>query len=99
MELARGHHLLVLLHTHVERHVRSLGPSAERGEPEHRVLVALGHELAPRVLHEEGVARVRRVARLEGVHGVRALGLEGRAQLVHRQAVGVEAVAVLDAPE
>ena len=45
-------------------------------------------------LHEEGVAGVRGVARLEGVDDVGSLFDEGRLQLVHSQPVLVEAVVV-----
>ena len=38
-------HSLVLLHTHVQRHVVSLGPSSQRRQPQHRVLVSSLHEL------------------------------------------------------
>jgi hypothetical protein len=99
VQLARSHHLLVLLDAHVERHVGLLRPPAERREPQHGVLVAAVHQLAPRVLHQKGVASVRRVARLEGVHGVGALLFEGGAQLVRGEAVVVEAVAVRDLTE
>ena len=66
-QITCSHHLLVLVDTHVEGHVAGFGPSTEGGEPEDGVLEALGHEPLARVLHEEGVAGVRRVARLEGV--------------------------------
>eukprot|EP00965_Chrysotila_dentata_P155469 5136792-Pleurochrysis_carterae.AAC.1 len=99
VELARGHHLVVLLDAHVEGHVALLGPSPEGREPEHRVLVAALLQLGARVLHQKGVARVRRVARLEGVDDVGALLLEGRPQLVDGKAVAVEAVVVLNAAE
>ena len=99
VELARRHHLVVLLDAHVEGHVRRLGPATERREPQHGVLVPLGHQPLARVLHQEGVTGVRRVARLEGVDDVGALASERRLELVDSEAVLVKAVVVLDAAE
>mmetsp|Transcript_1546 Transcript_1546/g.2635 ORF Transcript_1546/g.2635 Transcript_1546/m.2635 type:complete len:613 (+) Transcript_1546:858-2696(+) len=87
---------VVLVDPHVERHVVVLGPASEGGEPEERLLVPHGLELAPGVLHEEGVARVSGVARLEGVNRVGAGVDEFLAQLGGGEAVLVESVVVLD---
>mmetsp|Transcript_28769 Transcript_28769/g.67857 ORF Transcript_28769/g.67857 Transcript_28769/m.67857 type:complete len:533 (-) Transcript_28769:1408-3006(-) len=99
VELARRHHLVVLLDADVQRHVGGLGPAAQRREPEHGVLVAARHQLAARVLHEEGVAGVRGVARLERIDHIGTLLDEGRLELVDGQPVLVEAIVVLDAAE
>mmetsp|Transcript_28112 Transcript_28112/g.89888 ORF Transcript_28112/g.89888 Transcript_28112/m.89888 type:complete len:1079 (+) Transcript_28112:175-3411(+) len=89
----------VLLHAHVQRHVVLLRPAAERREPEHGVLVALGEQLLAAVAHEVGVAGVRRVARLEGVDDVGAHARELLHELLLSEAVLVQAVVVADAAQ
>mmetsp|Transcript_25990 Transcript_25990/g.40891 ORF Transcript_25990/g.40891 Transcript_25990/m.40891 type:complete len:442 (-) Transcript_25990:191-1516(-) len=90
-------HRHVLLHAHIQGHIVLLGPAAQRGQPEHRVLVPLAQQPVAALLHQVGVARVRGVPRLEGVHDVRVLLGELRAQLLQRQAVLVQAIVVADA--
>lgn len=63
-------HGRVLLHAPLQRDIIVLGPAPQGVQQEHGVLVAPLQELAPRVLHEQGVPVVHGVAQLEGEDGI-----------------------------
>mmetsp|Transcript_12774 Transcript_12774/g.19307 ORF Transcript_12774/g.19307 Transcript_12774/m.19307 type:complete len:452 (+) Transcript_12774:1276-2631(+) len=72
--------LLMLLNPDIQRHIIALGPSSQRTQPQDRILVTLGLQILTSGLHQVGMPSVCGVSRLEGIHGIRTLGLE----LVHK---------------
>jgi len=88
---------LVLLHAIIKGYIVVLAPATEGVEKKDGVLVALLEELLTRILEEENVTIVERVANLEGVHGVSTTGLNLVGDLGGSEAVLVHAVVKLDA--
>mmetsp|Transcript_34362 Transcript_34362/g.55764 ORF Transcript_34362/g.55764 Transcript_34362/m.55764 type:complete len:278 (+) Transcript_34362:1366-2199(+) len=88
---------LVLVDSHIERHVVGLRPSSERREPEERFLVAHGFELTTGILHEIGVTSVRWVTGLERIDCVGSRCNESLAKLFWGEAILVKTVVVPNA--
>lgn len=55
----------MLLHSPFQRDIVIFGPSTQGVQEKHRVFVAPLQELAPRILHEQGMPIVHGVAQLK----------------------------------
>ena len=87
----------MLSDANIEWDVILLGPTTERAEPQHGLLVTLSPKVLPSAPHEVGMASVGGISCLEGIHSIGTLGLELLRQLLGGLAPLVQTIVVADA--